>query len=60
MKELATVIDQVNSNNVDFEKLYDAIHLKTEAIQLREERDELKARLNDVEGAHQLLEGGFL
>lgn len=58
-KELVEVINQVNSNNLDLEKLYDVSRVKTEAIQLREERDDLKMRLSDVEGAHQLLEGIF-
>lgn len=57
MKELLEIISQVKSNNLDVEKLYDVSHIKIEAVQLREERDELKTRLSDVEGAHQLLEG---
>lgn len=60
MKELLEIISQVKSNNLDLEKLYDVSRIKIEAVQLREERDELKMRLNDVEGAHQLLEGTFL
>lgn len=60
MKELLEIISQVKSNNLDLEKLYDISHIKVEAVQLREERDELKMRLNDVEGAHQLLEGTYL
>ncbi|KAL6257027.1 hypothetical protein P5V15_011962 [Pogonomyrmex californicus] len=56
VKELLEVMNQIKSNNLDLEKLYDVSHVKIEAIQLREERDELKARLSDVEGAHQLLE----
>lgn len=59
-KELMEIISQVKSNNLDLEKLYDVSSIKIEAIQLREERDELKIRLSDVEGAHQLLEGTFL
>lgn len=53
------VVDQVKSNNLDLEKLYDVSRIKVDAQQLREERDELKMRLSDVEGAHQLLEGVF-
>lgn len=58
-KELVEIINQINSNNLDLEKLYDVSHVKTEVVQLREERDELKMRLSDVEGAHQLLEGNI-
>ena len=58
VKELLEIISQVKStNNLDLEKLYDVSRIKIEAVQLREERDELKMRLNDVDGAHQLLEG---
>jgi len=60
VKELLEIISQVKSNNLDLEKLYDVSRIKIEAVQLREERDELKIRLNDVDGAHQLLEGIFL
>lgn len=60
VKELVEIINQIKSNNLDLEKLCDISHVKTEVIQLREERDELKMRLSDVEGAHQLLEGTFL
>ncbi|XP_018406218.1 PREDICTED: transport and Golgi organization protein 1 isoform X1 [Cyphomyrmex costatus] len=56
VKELLEIISQVKSNNLDLEKLYDVSRIKIEAVQLREERDELKMRLNDVNGAHQLLE----
>lgn len=57
MKELSDVINQIKSNNLDLDKLYDVSRVKSEAVQLREERDDLKTRLSDVEGAHQLLEG---
>lgn len=60
VKELLEIISQIKSNNLDLEKLYDISRIKIEAIQLREERDELKMRLSDVDGAHQLLEGTFL
>jgi transport and golgi organization protein 1 len=60
VKELLETISQVKSNNLDLEKLYDVSHIKIEVVQLREERDELKMRLSDVDGAHQLLEGTFL
>ncbi|XP_018359614.1 PREDICTED: transport and Golgi organization protein 1 [Trachymyrmex cornetzi] len=56
VKELLEIISQVESNNFDLEKLYDVSRIKIETVQLREERDELKMRLNDVDGAHQLLE----
>lgn len=60
VKELLEIIAQVKSNNLDLEKLYDVSRIKIEAVQLREERDELKTQLNDINGAHQLLEGTFL
>ncbi|XP_046831588.1 LOW QUALITY PROTEIN: transport and Golgi organization protein 1 [Vespa crabro] len=56
VKDLVEVINQVNSNNLDIEKLYEVSHVKAEASQLVEERDELKIRLSEVEGAHSLLE----
>ncbi|XP_018311461.1 transport and Golgi organization protein 1 [Mycetomoellerius zeteki] len=56
VKELLEIISQIKSNNLDLEKLYDVSRIKIETVQLREERDELKMRLNDVDGAHQLLE----
>lgn len=59
IKELMEIVNQLKSNNLDLEKLYDVSHIKVDAQQLREERDELKMRLSDVEGAHQLLEGVF-
>lgn len=59
VKELLEIISQIKSNNLDLEKLYDVSRIKIETVQLREERDELKMRLNDVDGAHQLLEGIF-
>lgn len=59
VKELLGVIDQSNAKNIDFEKLYDVAHIKAEAAHLLEERNELLLKLNDEEGAHQLLEGKF-
>ncbi|XP_015185829.1 PREDICTED: transport and Golgi organization protein 1 isoform X1 [Polistes dominula] len=56
MKDLVEVINQVNSNNLDIEKLYEVSHVKAEASQLLEERNDLKIRLSEVEGAHSLLE----
>ncbi|CAL1683647.1 unnamed protein product [Lasius platythorax] len=56
VKELMEVINQIKSDNLDLEKLYDVFRIKIDTLQLREERDELRMRLNDVEGAHQLLE----
>ncbi|KAF7379345.1 hypothetical protein HZH66_014716 [Vespula vulgaris] len=56
VKDLVDVINQINSNNLDIEKLYKVSHVKAEASQLLEERDELKIRLSEVEGAHSLLE----
>lgn len=60
VKDLVDVINQVNSNNLDIDKLYEVSHVKAEASQLLEERDELKIRLSEVEGAHSLLEGMLL
>ena len=59
MKDLLEVVNQMNINNLDFEKLYNVSRVKAEASQLLEERDDLKIRLSEVEGAHQLLEGKF-
>lgn len=56
LKDLVEVINQINSNNLDIEKLYEISHIKAEASQVLEERDELKTRLSEVEGAHNLLE----
>ncbi|KAM0724873.1 Transport and Golgi organization protein 1 [Formica fusca] len=56
VKELMEIVNQIKSNKLDLEKLYDVSRIKIDALQLREERDELKMRLSDVEGAHQLLE----
>ncbi|XP_015434204.1 PREDICTED: LOW QUALITY PROTEIN: transport and Golgi organization protein 1 [Dufourea novaeangliae] len=54
--DLIDVINQLNSNNLDLEKLYDVSRIKAEATILLEERNELKIRLTEVEGAHSLLE----
>lgn len=58
-KDLLEVINRLNSNNLDLDKLYDVSHIKAEATALLEERNELKVRLVEVEGAHHLLEGIF-
>nr|XP_012149900.1 PREDICTED: transport and Golgi organization protein 1 isoform X1 [Megachile rotundata] len=55
-KDLLEVINRLNSNNLDLDKLYDVLHIKAEATALLEERNELKIRLVEVEGAHHLLE----
>lgn len=57
VKELSEVIKQYNVNNLDFAKLFEVAHVKAEVAKLTEERDELKIKLSEVEGAHQLLEG---
>ena len=49
----------MNSNNLDLDKLYDVSHIKAEATTLLEERNELRIRLAEAEGAHNLLEGIF-
>nr|XP_033323579.1 transport and Golgi organization protein 1 isoform X2 [Megalopta genalis] len=54
-KDLMDVINRLNSN-LDLDKLYNVTHIKAEAKALLEERNELKIRLTEVEGAHNLLE----
>ncbi|XP_076749333.1 transport and golgi organization 1 isoform X2 [Xylocopa sonorina] len=54
--DLVDVINRLNSNNLDLDKLYDVSRIKAEAKALLEERNELKVRLAEVEGAHNLLE----
>ncbi|XP_043277242.1 transport and Golgi organization protein 1 isoform X3 [Venturia canescens] len=56
LNDLLEVVNQMNINNLDFDKLYNVSKVKAEASQLLEERDDLKIRLAEVEGAHQLLE----
>ncbi|XP_066592035.1 transport and Golgi organization protein 1 isoform X2 [Prorops nasuta] len=56
IKDLIEVIKEFNSNSLDINKLYDVSHIKAEAIQLLQERDDLKIKLSEVEGAHSLLE----
>ncbi|XP_015121893.1 transport and Golgi organization protein 1 isoform X2 [Diachasma alloeum] len=56
LKDLLEVVKQSNTHSIDFDKLADVSHVKAEAIQLSEERDELKIKLSEVEGAHHLLE----
>lgn len=57
LKDLLTSVDDVNSEKVDFDKLYDKAQLKAELTQLVQEKDELEIKLHEVEGAHHLLEG---
>lgn len=59
INHLLEVIDQDNSNNLDFDKLYDSVHAKAEALQLAEERDELRVKLIEAENTHKSLEGIF-
>ncbi|KOX80081.1 Transport and Golgi organization protein 1 [Melipona quadrifasciata] len=56
VKDLVDVINRLHSNNLDLDKLYDVSHIKAETTALREERNELKIRLTETEGAHNLLE----
>ncbi|XP_076665607.1 LOW QUALITY PROTEIN: transport and golgi organization 1 [Andrena cerasifolii] len=56
IKDLADVINRLNCNNLDLDKLYEVSRIKAEATALLEEGNELKIRLTDVEGAHNLLE----
>ncbi|XP_051161466.1 transport and Golgi organization protein 1 isoform X3 [Leptopilina boulardi] len=56
INHLLEVIDQDNSNNLDFDKLYDSVHAKAEALQLAEERDELRVKLIEAENTHKSLE----
>lgn len=60
VKELTQVVEQLNNNDLDFEKFYQVAHVKAESTRLLEERDELKEKLSQAEGAHQLLEGEVL
>lgn len=59
VKELLDVVDKFNSDNLDFEKIYEVSKVKAEAAHLLEERDELRTKISDEEGARQLLEGRF-
>ena len=59
VQNLIEILDRENSNNVDFDKLYNAIQAKAEALQLVEERNELQMKLKEVESSHQLLQGIF-
>ncbi|XP_063981912.1 transport and Golgi organization protein 1 isoform X2 [Diachasmimorpha longicaudata] len=56
LNDLLEVVKQSNTHSIDFDKLADVSHIKAEAIQLTEERDELKIKLSEVEGAHHLLD----
>lgn len=60
IKHLTDVISRLNSNKLDLNKLYDVSRIKAEASALLEERNILKERLTEVEGAHNLLEGTHL
>ncbi|XP_046415081.1 transport and Golgi organization protein 1 isoform X2 [Neodiprion fabricii] len=55
LNDLAEVMKQSN-DKLDFKKLYDISHIKADAQVITKERDELKIKLTEVEGAHQLLE----
>lgn len=57
VNHLLEVVDQENSNNLDFDKLYDSVQAKAEALQLAEERDELRVQLVEAENNHKSLEG---
>lgn len=56
INHLLEVVDQDNSNNLDFDKLYDSVQAKAEALQLAEERDELQVKLKEAEIDHRSLE----
>ncbi|XP_011501053.1 PREDICTED: transport and Golgi organization protein 1 [Ceratosolen solmsi marchali] len=56
IKEFIEVVEQMRTNNFDSEKLYEVSKVKAEVVHLLEERDELKNKLSEEEGAHQLLE----
>ncbi|XP_033224604.1 transport and Golgi organization protein 1-like isoform X2 [Belonocnema kinseyi] len=56
VQHLLEVVDQDNSNNIDFDKLYNTVQAKAEALQLAEERDELLVKLKSVEHTQQLQE----
>lgn len=57
VQHLLEVVDQDNSNNIDFDKLYNTVQAKAEALQLAEERAELLVKLKSVEHTQQLQEG---
>ena len=59
VQHLLEVVEQDNSNNLDFDKLYNSIQAKAEALQLAEERNELLVKLKDVQSTQQLLEGSL-
>ncbi|XP_043473150.1 transport and Golgi organization protein 1 isoform X2 [Leptopilina heterotoma] len=56
VNHLLEVVDQENSNNLDFDKLYDSVQAKAEALQLAEERYELRVQLVEAENNHKSLE----
>lgn len=56
LQELKDYLQKTNKNNTELNKLYDITKIKAEAKQLLEERNELKIKLSEVEGAHQSLE----
>ncbi|KAJ8672706.1 hypothetical protein QAD02_003966 [Eretmocerus hayati] len=56
VKELSEVVEKFNSDSLNFEKLYEVSHIKAEAVHTADERDELKMKLSEEEGARQLLE----
>ncbi|XP_012281086.1 transport and Golgi organization protein 1 isoform X2 [Orussus abietinus] len=56
VKDLLDLVNQISSNSLDLDKIYNVSRIKAEASQILEERDELKIKLSEVEGAHQLLE----
>lgn len=57
IQDLTEIISQYNCNGLDLEKLYDVSRTKAEASILLEERDQLKVKLSEIEGAHNLLDG---
>lgn len=54
--ELNDIIEQSKTSKADLKKLFDLSKLKATVSQLTEERDELKIKLSEIEGAHQSLE----
>lgn len=49
-------VEQFESNNIDFEKLYD-VHIKAEASNLLQEKNNWFEQVRESEKKHQLLQG---
>ncbi|XP_034943993.1 transport and Golgi organization protein 1 isoform X2 [Chelonus insularis] len=56
IKDLSEVVKKSDINSIDLNKLSNVSQMKAEINQLKEERDDLKIKLTEIEGAHNLLE----